>query len=325
MKKNICVILLSLVQCYLLSIDLSPLKLDLYSGYRIDEFESKLLSDTDEEILIYREKYKHPRYIQTGAILCILHHGFYFLSDFGYAPLLNHKMRMTDTDLENSDYFFDYKVKGYDLNGALELGIAANLTPDRLYKFYVIPLVGYAGFWKFYKRTDPHPSPYLDFTNNIEVEGYSSLDARKFKEVWYGPYVGGKLFIVPNNLVSFDLAYHFNWIKLKLRFASLLDTLKSSNGDLFLHEIISKDFDDTLCDGYSHYAFARVTFNSSKHIKVGLFGRYNYLIADKKKGRVTLIYDRLFPETEQVQFNSVNKVFSRWWNLTGAFELTFQF
>jgi hypothetical protein len=326
MNKNICLILLLLSQCYLFSFDPSPFRLDLYSGYRVDEFEVRLLSDTNEEILMFSEKYKHPRYIQTGASFSILNNGFYLLADCGYAPLLNHKMWMIDTDTDNNEYYFDYKIKGYDLNGALELGITANLTPERMYKFYVIPLAGYSGFWKFYKINDPHPSPYIDFTNNLKVEGYSVLNLRKFREVWYGPYIGAKLYIVPNNFVSFDLAYHFNWVKLKLRFASLLDILKyDNNADLFLHEVISKDFDDTASDGYSHQAFAKITFNSSRHIKLGFFARYNYLMNDKKKGRVTINSDRLFPDNKQNQFKSVNKVFSRWWNLTGAFELIFQF
>lgn len=326
MKKKICVVLLFLFQSSLFPYQAGPVKVDLYGGYRVDEFEFKLFSNTCEQVLIYSEKFKHPQYIQTGASLNVLTNGFYLFADCGYAPLLTNKMKNIDTDADLLQYRFDYNLKGYDLNGALEIGIVANLTPDRLYKFYIIPLVGYDGFWKFYKRNHPRPSPYSISMNNEKNEGFSSLDSKKFSEVWYGPYLGGKLYIEPNCFVCFDLAYHFNWLKLKLKFQSILDALKYQNDAvLSLNEIISKNFDQTVSDGFSHFVFAKATFNTSRHIKVACFIKYNYLMNDKNKATLRVDTKQLFPQNSETISNSLTKVYSRWWNLTGAFELIFDF
>lgn len=325
MNKRILFVLF-FFQSYLFAYQEGPVKVDLYGGYRVDEFECKLLSNTNEQVLVYSERLKHPQYVQTGASLDVLTNGFYLFADFGYAPLLTHKLKNIDTDEDLIQYKFDYKVKGYDLNGALEIGIVANLTPDRLYKFYIIPLVGYDGFWKSYKRKDPHPLPYSKVINNEKVEGFGSLGSKKFSEVWYGPYLGGKLYIEPNDFVSFDLAYHFNWLKLKLKFLSLLETLKyEDDGELAFDEMICKNFDGTISHGYSHFVFAKATFNTSRHIKVACFLRYNYLMNDKNKATVTVETRQLFPQSSEKVSNSLTKVYSRWWNLTGALELIFHF
>ena len=325
MKKIFCSILFFLAHSYLFSYEPKPWHLDFYSGYRIDEFECSIFSKADEQVLIYSEKFENPKYIQTGTSFTVLNNGFYLFADIGYAALLTDKMKMMNSDQDRADYYFDYKVRGYDLNGAMEIGITANLSPERLYKLYVIPFVGYNGFWKFYK-SDCQTDQYSEISNGIRSEGYSLSGHRKFREVWYGPYVGGKLYIEPNHLMNFDLSYHFNWLKLKLKFKSLLEVLKySEEGDLFLQEFICKDFNDTLSDGYSHQALAKVTFNTSDHVKVGFFARYDYIMCNKKEGNLEIDITNIIPENRSNKYNSPSRVFSRWWNLTGAFELIFQF
>ena len=326
MKKKYWLLFFVSFQSFLFSAVPLPLSLGLYSGYRTDEFSWKLVTDTDEDVLIFREKYEHPRYIQTGASLTTINNGFYFLANFGYAPLLSHNMHITDTDSDSNEYIFGYKTKGYDLDGAIEIGVAANLTPDRIYKFYVIPLVGYNGFWKTYKRNNPHPGPYVDYQNSEKVNAYSSSSSRKLKQIWYGPYVGGKLYIVPNDVVSFDVSYHFNWMKLKLKFISFLEVFKWDQTDvLTLHEIITKNMNDTVSECYAHYAIAKVTFNTSKRVKLALLGRYNYYMSDKEKAILVTNTNELIPQNQQTKQNTVNKVYSRWWNMAGVIELIFQF
>jgi hypothetical protein len=298
-----------------------PLSLEFYSGYREDQFSFKLTSNTEVERLIYREKFDHPRYLVTGISLTTINNGFYFFTDFSYSPLLTHKMHLTDSDLDLKYYTFNHKVKGYDIGTFGELGIAANLTPDRIYQFYIIPLGGYSAYWKAYKRLGINDE--IDLQSDSKIEAKSYLGNRKLKEVWYGPYVGGKIFMVPNDFVSFDLAYHFNWIKLKIKFFSILEIINSNlNDNLIFDEFLTKEIDDTFCHGHSHFAEAKVTFNTSKRIKLALFGRYNYYLLDKEKGILKISHEENSMIKEQ---NSISKLFSRWWSLTGSLELIYQF
>lgn len=301
------------------------LGVDLFSGFREDSFSYKLVSDTKEDVLNYREKFHHPKYIQSGICFHLLKNGFYLSSSFGYAPLLTHKMRIIDTDSDHNPYSFDYKTKGYDFGSSGEVGIAANLTPDRIYKFIVIPLGGYRGEWKIYKRRHPKQNPLTIFQNGDELGAYSSVD-KKLRQIWYGPFVGGKIIIVPNDFISFDIAYHFNWMKLKLKFQSLLETKETDKDNhLIYQKIIEKNMDDTLSDSYSHNALLKITFNSSKRVKIALSVIYNYFMSDKEKGIVRIDTKEHYPVNVHSSQNSVIKVFSRWWNISGVFELVFQF
>ena len=321
MKKLYFLIFILFLQSYIYCSAAVPFNIDFYAGYRADQFNWKIVSDTEEDILIYREKYEHPTYLQTGVSISILKDGLYFLSNFGCAPLLSKHMHITDTYLDN-EYSYNYKINGIDFDGEIELGAAANLTPDRIYKFYVVPLVGYAGFWKSFKRYKPDPNPYLE--NNIDL--FSCISSKKLRQVWYGPYVGGKFFIMPNQLISLDVSYHFNWMKLKIKTISSLDIYtRDIDGELLSHELIKKILDDSVNECYAHMAIAKLTFNTSKHLKIALSGKYNYYMADNEKMVFITDSKDIFPLEAQEKINSVCKIYSRWWNIVAALELIYQF
>lgn len=303
-----------------------PLSISVNSGYRFDQFNYKILSDTQENELVYEEKFKSPQYWQSSIAFSVLKNGFYLSTDFNYAQLLNKKMKLTDTDMDLNEYLFDYIARGYDLDSSFEVGFGANLTPDRVYKFLVMPIVGYSGFWKFYKRKDQTPDPDKVFINGYDINSYSSLSKRKLSQIWYGPYIGGKLIIIPNNLVEFDLSYHFNWMKLKLKFNSDLELFKYDQfNELSTRQIIEKQLNDSVNECYSHLAALKVGFFATNHFKIAFTSKFNYFLSEKEKAILSVETKDIYPTYLLDKKNSVNKVLSRWWNVSGVLDLIFKF
>lgn len=273
-----------------------PLTFAIGSGYREDHFKWKISADTTEDLLIYQERYKHPRYLQTNASLRLIERDIYLFGNFAYSFFAKSEMHQKDRDALL--YFFDFKNQGYDLESALEIGLAVNLTPERLEKIILIPLLGYSSFWKIYKRRDPRP---------LEINGVASDLNKRLKQVWFGPYLGANLEIIPSEKIAFDLAYHFSWLKLKHK----------STSDLIEDGIDNYKIINSKMDGHSHYALGKIRYVFSKNFTLALVGKYNYFLS-RDKAKVDFV-----SQTNALAFK--NNFFSRWWYGFLGIEFNFQY
>jgi hypothetical protein len=307
MKKLVCLLFLFLHNIVFSTI-IEPLSLDLGLGYREDHFKWNITSDTLEKVLFYQERYKHPRYLQTNLSLKAIQRDLYFFYNFAYSFFGKGQMhqKIKDANL----YSFDYKNKGRDIETELEVGYAVDLTSGRIEKFILIPLFGYSGFWKSFKREDSHPT----YQNSGLL--ISSNLSKNLKEVWYGPYLGVNLEFIPSEIVIFNLGYHFNWLKLKHKSTSEL--VETSNSLVVNdYKIINGFF-----SGHSDYAFGKITYVCNKNCKIAFLGKFDYFISNKDKANVSFVQKENDASSD---LSIKNNFFARWWYGFLGTEIIFQF
>jgi len=300
MKKLL--FLIFLLQSFLFGTVTEPLAFEIGSGYREDHLKWLISSDTPDSQLNYKERYKHPRYLQTNASLRVIDRDIYFFGNFAYSFFASSQMHQKDRDIIL--YSFDFKNHGYDLESALELGYAVNLTPDHMEKTILIPLFGYSGFWKILKREDSTP------TYEQNGAAVSSVLDKRLKQVWFGPYLGVNLEFIPCDRVIFDLGYHFNWLKLKHK----------STSDLQIGLIDNYKIIDAALDAHSHAAFGKITYVFTEKFKLAFMGKYDYFISEDKT-KVNFVTKAQNIDSDVYK----NNFFSRWWYVFLGLEFIFQY
>lgn len=135
-------------------------------------------------------------------------------------------------------------------DGALTLGYLISMTPDRPSKTFLIPDVGYSGYLLKLKTS-----------------------TTKFKQVWYGPFLGGSLQVNTRDGFIVSLKYNYHWLTLHHNLAlSSLDKVSLKFHHAYGHEA-DLDVQTYLCQNIKigaslHYIYYRkstpTTFSSQR-------------------------------------------------------------
>lgn len=94
-----------------------------------------------------------------------------------------------ENTIPDSEYFLS--TKGYLADGLFNLGYLISLTPDHPNNTYLIPQGGYSSYWLTLKTSET-----------------------KFKQLWYGPFLGGALQINTRDGLIVFLNYHYHFLTL---------------------------------------------------------------------------------------------------------------
>lgn len=261
MKRCIFALVL-LYGCALSCTENEPLAIEIGAGYGQQNCKWKSFSNTEPRILHYQETYRKIRMAETIASLRSVQYDFYFLLEggFGYpfAPHMKEHMVFDDEDIH-----FLCKSKGYEAHSLFLFGYEVNLTPDHFSHFFVTPLVGYAGFWKNLHVKNRQIDTFT--TGAIEQE-HNTL-----KQTWYGPCLGGGIFVVPDNFWRLELSYLFDW--LDLRHSS--HTIFNSSSPLG-EELLSTREKEKKLSGYGHLVRGKIFYHISSKWKTSFQADYHY-------------------------------------------------
>jgi hypothetical protein len=154
-----------------------PLRLELLTGYRNDDIHWHLGSS-------YGEHYKNVQFWENELALRSIHRDIVIYARGGYGAF-------GQGTLHQDPSMLTFRTDGWALDGVAHFGYAANLTPDRLYRAMVIPLVGFSGH-------------------------YEQLKPKSYQQTLYGPYLGGAIRVEPGNRLLFEAGYAFNWLHVKI-------------------------------------------------------------------------------------------------------------
>lgn len=185
-----------------------PLSLEVNTGYRQDHLKWSI--SQDPATTIYRETYKKLQFWQSEFTLRKIHRDLFFQALGTYATIGQGGLQQhtrTPEFLTTNDFFFSTKGQAFQVQGSF--GYLVNLTPDRYYKVFVLPLVGYLYDYENIKRYSPTPNPYLpDEFSAVE----SDLSEKNLTLKWNGPFLGVEFWIEPLSLWQFQVGYSFHFL-----------------------------------------------------------------------------------------------------------------
>jgi hypothetical protein len=208
-----------------------PLRLELLSGYRNDSIHWHVEGDGST----YSEKYSGVQFWENELALRSIHRDIVFYARGGYSAFGAGTMKQTPSEVQVS-------TSGWALDGVSHFGYAVNLTPDRLYKAMVIPLVGFSGHYEQLHR--------------------SGLP-KYYQQTWYGPYIGGAIRVEPGNGLLFEVGYSYNWFHLR------------ATDQYVLNDVLCK-MKFKGWGNHGHSGWAQMDFQLNRAWNLGLFGQIDY-------------------------------------------------
>jgi hypothetical protein len=239
-----------------------PLTFTVGAGYGQERNHWKSLTDTEPRMINFQESYRKVRLVETLGTLRSIQYDFYFLLEGGYgypfSPRLKEQLVFNEEDV-----YLSGKASGYQAHSLFLFGYEVNLTPDRFSHFFLTPLVGYAGFWKKFQEKnraeETLPGLVIDQESNT------------LKQTWYGPCLGGGIFVQADKFWRFEISYLFDWID--LRHSSHI----SYNYEAPLLEgSVSQRTKDKKLSAYGHLARAKLLYQISSRWKTALVADYHY-------------------------------------------------
>jgi hypothetical protein len=329
-KQIFCIFLLFFIKANA-SVN-EPLSFTLKAGYRQNYLSWKSLSDTESELLIYQEKYKKQNMVDLEAELYSIHRDIYFSLEGGFAGLFNSDayQRYDQLDFTADKPRLSFDAKGTDWHVFGLLGIAANLTQGRYYKWIIVPVFGYGGYWTSIKRkaTKPESLALSDPSGAGIQSSYinSKLSDKNLEDNWHGPAIGAHIIVDPGTMVVFDFSYLFNW--LNLHHDSLVELKKQdfSASGLAVETIITQSEKISSSSSYGHIVKAKASCQLSKKFLTSFTAKYQYFVSDKKEHiQKEIETKQVFPSPSTSILRTKDKFIIRWWYLSFVLDLSYRF
>jgi len=205
-----------------------PLRLEWLSGYRNDRIHWHVND--------YGEEYSNIQFWENELALRSIYRDIVFYARGGYGAFGG------GGELKQEPIGQHFSTSGWALDGVTHVGYAVNLTPDRLYKAMVIPLVGFSGH---YERIDRSELP------------------KYYQQTWYGPYIGGAIRVEPGSRLFFEVGYAYNWFH-----------LRATDQYIFNENLCKLKFKGW--DNHGHSGWAQMDFQVNRDWNLGLFAQIDY-------------------------------------------------
>ncbi len=254
-----------LLGCAASSSENEPLTLEMGAGYGQANNRWKSLSDTEPRILDHRESYKKIRMFETLAALRSIQYDFYFLLEAGYGYPFSPRLK-EQLVFDGTDVYLSCKTSGYLAHSLFLFGYEVNLTPDRVSHFFLTPLAGYAGFWKKLRVKNREE----EFLQGLIVEQESNT----LKQTWYGPCLGGGVFVQADKFWRFELSYLFDWLDLRHSSHLFFDYQT-----LLQQGMVSQREKEKKLSAFGHLARAKLFYQISTKWKTAIQADYHYFAA----------------------------------------------
>jgi hypothetical protein len=158
-----------------------PFRLTWQTGYRNDRLHWHL-QDPGSGILTFSEKIRNLQFWENALSLRVIHRDLTLFVRGAYGAFGR-------GDLKNS-LSFRSEVDAWSAGGWGYFGYAVTLTPDRVYKVILVPLVGYG----------------------VEAEKIHS----NLRTCWYGLLFGGYFLVQPGNRLQFEAGYAYHRVHVRL-------------------------------------------------------------------------------------------------------------
>ena len=211
-----------------------PLRLECLSGYRNDQIHWHLERDGSS----YTEDYSSIQFWQNLFALRSMHRDIVFYVKGGFGVFGEGTLKQSPSDRQ-------FATQGWTLDGVGHFGYAANLTPDRMYKMMVIPLVGFSGHYEKLTR---------------------SKMPKSYQQTWYGPYLGAQIRSEPGNGLIFELGYAYHWLHLRAT-------------DYYIVAQEPSHFKYNGWGNHGHSGWAQMDFRLNAQWNLGLFAQIDYFFS----------------------------------------------
>lgn len=257
-----------------------PFTFELQIGYREDHLNWRMKLKDNTNLDTYHEKYSHLRYWQNNLVLKSINRDIYIVAEVGYGAfgkgdMDQNSIRNTSINTEST---YTFGTDAETAHGKGIFGYFVDLTPMRYYRVAVIPLAGYSIYYTKIQRKNPSPNPFNGAfpTTGTPVEVFSSL-GRDLKLRWYGPFVGGIIYIYPGDNFVFEAGYHYHWLQMRQTvYNEFLTQLFDSSGALInVTNQIQKGkirVGSNLC----HEGILKATYLLSRHLRLSALGKLFY-------------------------------------------------
>lgn len=266
------ILISGLISCPLLATVNEPIRLDLSSGYRTDDFHWHLQEGGSGD-LTYSEKYKNLQFWENDLTFRVICRDISFEVEGGYGAFGSGDMKQTwdQTNFTTDAPQFIFSTKSWGAHASGYLGYAVNLTADRHYKVILTPLVGYGGYFLHLHNTNPSPA-LLSSDAGISGQSYTATSNFSHTEhsTWYGWMFGGSLVSIPVSYLRLEAGYAYNLLRSRLiTDASLNTSLGNESFSLSYKE----------GGNFGHLAWAKLEYTFAKYWRIGGVGRIQYFFS----------------------------------------------
>ena len=254
-----------------------PFTFEMQTGYREDHLNWRLKPEGDTNLDTYHEQYTHLRLWQNNLVFQSIHRDIYILAEGGYGSF--GKGDMNQNSIRNlSKLSYTFQTDAVMAYGKGIFGYFVNLTPMRYYRIGLIPLVGYSIYHTKIRRKNPNPHLFHAISSIMQdpVEVFSSLH-RDLKLQWYGPFLGGVIYIYPGAKFVFEAGYHYHRLQMR---------------QIVYNEFLMRFFDSTreitretnqiekgkirIGNNLGHQGILKATYLLSKYIRLSVLGKLFY-------------------------------------------------
>lgn len=306
-----------------------PFTMELATGYRQDSLNCKTYTDTDEEYLVYQERYKCVKYWQTELTLRSINSDIYFMVNGGFAGFGRGRLNQNIDNFStmHSTASFHGRSTGYDGSVYGVLGYQVNLLEGRIGKFIITPLIGYRGYWE---RIDKHSS----YTTTVQVnegDDYYLLNleptSKRLDETWYAPIVGLDVSIEPGSKWIFEFNYLFHWLRMNHKSFSKYRIRFYDSGVLSSDKSVLRKSKTSTLSGDGHEGFAKAIYLVSKHWTTAFKAKFHYFDIDKNKKRLRTTVQEVVtvPSSSTTSTKTKDKFSATWWFMSFLFEVGYRF
>lgn len=198
-----------------------PWRCELFSGYRNDRIHWYLHQAGSGGHRIYDELYRNLQFWENGLSFRVIHRDIAFgangsFAAFGKGGTLF--QAYNSLSFTNQEAQFQFTPDGWAADTMAYLGYALNLTPDRTYKFILLPLFNFSAHFERIFRSDGHPNPLVS-TNAIGASSFSmqSTVPGAMRQTWYGFGLGGAIQVEPGNGAKAQVGYTYHWNRCRMQ------------------------------------------------------------------------------------------------------------
>ena len=232
-----------------------PMRWELLSGYRNDDFHWHLQSHDGGAPLTYSEHTRDLQYWENALDIRVIYRDIAVFAKGSYGAFGSGelKQRYADLGFTAAQPQFFFSTDAWTLDGWGYFGYSVNLTSDRTYKVILIPFVGCSVDFAHLERSGTKADSVM--TSSLP----SSLHT-----TWFGPLIGAFFLIEPGNRLQFEAGYAWHRLHVRLKM--------ERESDLFgMQKLHVKDGGNL-----AHSGWIRMDYLLSRQWRMGLLAEMQY-------------------------------------------------
>lgn len=279
-----------------------PLRAEWFTGYRNDQIHWHLQNETGATL--YTEHYRDVQFWENGLVLKTIHRDVAFLARGSYSAFGKGNLSETYRQLSFTPDLVSFQshTSGWAADAMGYISYGVNLTEGRLYKWIVLPLLGYSAHFERLNRSSPKPKISSAYEMN-------SSFPQQLRQSWYGVFLGVALQIEPGGRLLFNVGYTYHWLRARFNTQWQEQVVTMSGNNLVLNSIHLNRGGNLGQTGW-----AQIDYSLTKDWRMGLGAQIHYFST------------RFFQVDVKQNNNPVSEVFKlRWTPIDGWIQISREF